>query len=53
MFMNFKGAISITEQLCSIIQNTFPLPDRVISDITNGDGGLHNMGHLNLVWFSL
>lgn len=39
MFMNFKGAISITKQLGSIIQNTFPLPDRVISDITNGDGG--------------
>lgn len=39
MFINFKGAISIMKQLCSIIQNIFHLPDRVISDITNGAGG--------------
>lgn len=47
MFINFKGAISIMKQLCSIIHNTFHLPDRVISDITNGDGG---WGRGYIIW---
>lgn len=53
MLIDFKGVVSITEQLCSIIQNTFHLPDRVISDVTNRGGWLHNMGHSDLVLFTL